>query len=174
MRWRHALGVALAALGPLLVAGCAGDEPYAGPCPAVFLLEEARTTAVYRPGGGSDLSDVAFWLELSDLKSACGFREGLLAGVIDIEGSVVVRAEKGPEAIANAVTFEIFSTLVNRDGAVLRKALFPGLVRFAAGQSRAATVIAFESGVALLEEHSGDDYVVFVGFQSPARLKAAP
>lgn len=161
-------------LGLLTVfaAACSSAEEVKNqPCPPVVLLDAAKDMTVFREGQGRDLTDVRYWFAITGLTASCAYREGLLAGVIDVAGAIRIEAEKGPAAPDGPAGYTFFASITDRARDVLRKDLFTGRVAFSGNESRAAAVQSFATSIALLPNQNGLDYIVYVGFQlAPEQL----
>ncbi|MGA9865459.1 MAG: hypothetical protein WBQ75_03355 [Acetobacteraceae bacterium] len=149
----------------LALSGCLGPDRDQFPpaCPQAEALPGAGDLALYRPGGGHDLTDVQ--IEGSILSAAGKCSDGDKAGTVDATLSLQMRFQRGPAAPTRQANIPYF-VAVARGETILSKRLFAQTVTFP--QNVDSVVVTTKSANVTLPvgaDRSAAAYQIWVGFQ---------
>lgn len=159
--------VLLPALG--LLGGCIGPErdAFAPACPRVEPLPGAGNLAIYRPGGGRDLTDVQIEGTVLDAPGVC--KDGDKRGTVEATLRLRMRFQRGPAAPTREANIPYFVGLA-RGADILNKAVRVARVVFPPNVD--AVTITTEPLVLVLPvgpDRSAAGYQIWVGFQRTAQ-----
>jgi hypothetical protein len=157
------LGIALLALG-----GCFGPDRDAFPpvCPAAAVLPGASELALYRPGGGRDLTDVQ--VEGSVLGASGSCVDGAKRGTEEATLTLRMRFQRGPAAPTRRANIPYFIA-VSRGEDILDKRVRTVRVDFPPNVD--AVTVSTDPVLLTLPvgpDRSAAGYQVWVGFQRAA------
>lgn len=161
------IGVRIVALlaPALLLAGCFGPERDAFPpeCAAIRPLPTAQDMALYRPGGGHDLTDVQ--IEGSILSASGSCKDGQSGKTVDTTLTLNMRFQRGPAAPGRQANVRYFVAVAEGD-AILNKQVFAAPVVFPPNVDT-ATVSTQPIQILLPvgANRSAGRYTIWVGFQ---------
>ncbi len=152
---------------PFLLAlfGCSGPDRDQFPpvCPQAEALPGAGDLALYRPGGGRDLTDVQ--IEGRVLSAAGSCKDGDKAGTVEATLALRMRFQRGPAAPTRQANI-LYFVAVARDETILNKRLFVQQVTFP--QNVDAVVVTTKPSSVILPvgaDRSAGGYQLWVGFQ---------
>ena len=171
---RRRAGVAPAAAGlPLLLAlaGCASDQTAPPACPpAVMPAESAQLVAF--AGGGRDLTDVRFDLQLTDVALTCTLERDDDARTLETELGVRFIAEKGPANRDGLATGRYFVAVTGPEGEVLSRQSFALELELPGNQTRVAAEQYLSPEIPVAEGAATDAYTIYVGLVlTPEQLR---
>ncbi len=152
----------------LLLGGCTGPEQDQFPpvCPSVAALPGADDLAIYRPGGGHDLTDVQLQGTVLSASGAC--KDGDTPHTVRATLSVQMRFQRGPAAPTRQANIPYFVG-VARGEDILTKAVRVVPVVF---PPNVDTVTVTTRPLALIlpvgADRSAIAYQIWVGFQRTA------
>ncbi len=163
----------LAGLGlPLALAGCDStpQDYFAPPCPKPTIMADLADLDLYRPGGGSDASDLAYSVRVTGLSGTCS--TGKTRGTTNATVSMSIAVNRGPAGVARVLTVPYFIAVV-KDGEVLDKTAYAMDAQFT---TTTGTVALVTDPVSLLlptpQGVSSADYRIVGGLQlSPAQVE---
>jgi hypothetical protein len=164
MSLRLAGAPALLALA-LPLAGCFGPErdTFAPACPAVHPLPGAGEMAIYRPGGGRDLTDVQIEGSILGVQGSC--RDGDRKGTVDATLTLRMRFQRGPAAPTRQANIPYFVAVAEGDS-ILNKQIYVQPVVFPPNVDAAnATTPPVEVILPVSPARSAAAYTIWVGFQ---------
>ncbi len=158
----------------LALAGCTGPgrDVFAPVCPTIAALPGAGDLALYRPGGGRDLTDVELEGTILSASGAC--RDGEKSGTVEADLTMQMRFQRGPAAPTRQANLPYFVGLARGD-AILNKAIrtirvtFPANVDVATVTTRPLQVI-----IPVGADRSAAAYQIWVGFQQTAAPAPGP
>jgi len=153
---RH--GLALAVLGPIVLAACAGNEAPPPPCPAVSGVIGAQHLVRFGQSG-QDLTDVLFEAEVKDVAMRCVYDDN----VIEAEMRVSIEAARGPADIGRQASFNYFVAIATRDRKVLAREEFRLEIPFPGNRTRVALVEEISHRIPLKAGQDGEDFIIYVG-----------
>jgi hypothetical protein len=161
MTIRAAAPLALA----LSLAACAapGRDEFPPVCPVVRGLPTAQDLAMYRPGGGRDLTDVQ--LEGSILAAQGKCQQGGSPRIVDTTLAIQMRFQRGPAAPTRQANIRYFVAVARGDD-ILNKRVFVVPVVFPPNVD--AVTITTQPVELLLpvgKDRSAAGYTIWVGFQ---------
>lgn len=151
----------------LLVSGCgwwSGEDRETvveRGCPNAGILTDAQHLVEYRPGGGRDITDVAYSWELLDAAAICKYDDN----IVDVDYALSLSVSLGPAATLSVVKAPIFVAITRSGDSVVQKSIFEADVEFELGQRTAVYTRMFEGLEFDVGEDDGGIYDVVVGFQ---------
>jgi hypothetical protein len=152
-----------------LLSGCFGPsrDAFAPACPVAEVLPGAGNLALYRPGGGHDLTDVQ--IEGTVLGASGSCKDGDKAGTVDATLTVQMRFQRGPAAPTRQANVPYFIA-VARGEQILDKAIRVAKVVFPVNVDAATiTTPPLSLRLPVTADRSAASYQVWVGFQRTAR-----
>ncbi|HER26208.1 MAG TPA: hypothetical protein ENI69_03775 [Rhodospirillales bacterium] len=158
----------LLALLMIFLAACtAPGEDLPPACPEASVLENADSLTRFREGPGRDLIDVIFTGRMVNLNGSCIYDvDDTDAGVLNMDVSVEVQVNRGTANRNRLAEFDYFVSVLDANGAVLSKEIFPLAIRFIGNATTARETDAPVSLVIpVTAEQISADFRVFVGFQ---------
>jgi len=164
---RSAAGPVLAIV-LLVLAACASDQDAALPsCPKASILEGTSTLTRFRDGPGQDLTDVNFTGQIERLNGSCIYEvDSTDAGVLHMDVIVEVRVDRGPANRDRTTRFEYFVSVLDANGTVMAKEVFPFSIKFSGnGTTTRDTDAPVSMIIPVTAEQVSEDFSVFVGFQ---------
>jgi len=171
---RTATGPLFAAV-MLVLAACAAEQDVTLPtCPKATVLEETSTLTRFRDGPGQDLIDVNFTGKIEHLTGSCVFDvDSAGAGLLKMDVSVEVRVDRGPANRDRTTQFEYFVGILNANGTVIAKEIFPFSIKFSGNNTTSKIVDApVTMNIPVTADQGSADFSVFVGFQlTPDELR---
>jgi hypothetical protein len=164
---------AILGLAALLgLAGCASDEtPARLVCPpAVIPADSAQLVAF--AGGGRDLTDVRYDLQVSDVALNCELERDDGERTLKTELGVRFVAEKGPANREGLASGRYYVAVVGPDGDVLSRQNFPLEIELPGNQTRVAVAQYLAPTIPVADDAATDAYTVYVGLVlSPQQLR---
>lgn len=152
---------------PLVVAVLGGCSVFQNtpqlPCPRVSVLQDASLATQFRPGGGRDLTDVAYEAEISQQAMGCAYERNQSA--VTVTTAVRVVATRGPALQGNDVNLVYFVAVVDKEQNIVGRERFATQLTFSQGQRRAGAAEEIEQVIPIRSGGRGFDYEVLVGFE---------
>jgi hypothetical protein len=133
------------------------------PCPPIFVLKDAGTLRVYKPGPGRDLTDVVMEGQLVDFRAVCEYSKDL--STADIALSIAFEATRGPANTDRKLAFEYFVAIPRFHPAPAGKKSFTVTGEFPENTSRLRTVDEVSLQIPFVAGEPLEDYAVYLGFQ---------
>jgi hypothetical protein len=160
----------------LLVAVTAGctlfeEKEQPPPCPRVSVLAETAKVVKFSPGPGRDLIDVIYEGTMADVQSECGFRTAgaKSKGNLSMDIGAVIEVTRGPANKDGRALFEYFVTITDTQRRILNKKTFQTGAIFPENSTRLIlTDDPVNLSIPITGGQTGDDFLVFVGFQLSA------
>jgi len=120
---------------PLLIAACGlGSGPEQPPaCPQVGILQDAADLARYRPGGGTDITDMVVEARMTGVSGGC---QRTSRDAVEVMLRIGIEATRGPRATSRAEALPYFIAVTDTQGRVVDKAEFTTTVEFPSNVSR--------------------------------------
>lgn len=150
-----------------LLAACAADEGPPPACPAVVVLKDADRLVKFE-GGGRDLTDVRFELDIDEAQLVCEYDDE------EIESAVGIRfvAARGPADTVRTASFSYFVAVVNQEREVLVREEFDLIIPFEGNRTRVAALEEVFPNIPLRPGRDGEDYLVYIGLRlTPEELQ---
>ena len=141
-RFRTPNAWAIAALCVLGLSACETPDLFSDPvvlqCPDYFILEDAASITVYRPGDGRDLTDVTARAEMGRVELACLslIDNKTDSGTLEVDVVPVVAVEMGPANESQTASLPYFVVVTNPDKEILYREELSVNVSFAGNRSR--------------------------------------
>ena len=164
---------ACAGLSALLVlAGCASDDtPARLVCPPATIPAESAQLVAFQ-GGGRDLTDVRYDLQVTDVALTCALERDDDERTLETELGVRFTAEKGPANRGDVATGRYYVAVVGPDGDVLSRRSFELEIELPGNQTRVATAQYLSPTIPLAQGAATDAYTIYVGLVlSPEQLR---
>jgi hypothetical protein len=133
------------------------------PCPPIFVLKDAGTLRVYKPGPGRDLTDVVMEGQISDFRAVCEYSKD--RSKADVALSIVFEATRGPAATDRKLSFEYFIAIPKFHPAPAGKKTFTVTGEFPENTSRLRTADEVRLQIPFVSGEPLEDYAVYLGFQ---------
>ncbi len=165
------------AAAALTLSGCqgvrdslSGPQPNPGPCPNALSLYDAHRIVNF---AGQEIvyGNVGFTGEILNVASACTYTDQS-ATPIEMEMGMRLGFGRGPAAVGNSKTFDMFITVVRLDPqrnvtAVIHRETFQVTANFPAGADRVEMVEEFSSiRIPRVDpDTSGVNFEVLIGFE---------
>ncbi len=129
-------------------------------CPVVAIPDDLSHVSHFK-GAGTDFADVTVTALLTDLQGGCTFDK---TGVsVDMNVSLIGRL--GPAAVDRTADFAYFVAILDQDGTIVAKQVFPAPIEFAPNQSRRGSIETISQRIPLKDYHQAGKYRIEVGFQ---------
>ena len=161
MKTAHPASIAaIAALFAL--AACSSDKT--GDCPTITGVTDASAATVFRPGTTADPANVAYTIELTDVKSVCNIDKKERTS--DASLNISFRATRPPSSVEAHYKVPYFVAVTEASARMLAKRIYSVQIDFAPGQTMA--VVNDTVGSAHLDvakDKHPYDYQVLVGLQ---------
>jgi hypothetical protein len=131
-----------------------------GKCPVVGIPDELSHVSHFK-GSGTDFANVTVTALLTDAKGSCTFdKEG-----VTVEMNVSLIARLGPSAVERTADFAYFVAILNPDGKIVAKQVFPAPITFADNQSRKGSIETITQRIPMKDYKQAGNYHIDVGFQ---------
>jgi hypothetical protein len=129
-------------------------------CPVVAIPDELGHVSQFK-GPGTDFANVTVTALLTDVKGGCTFDDG----GVNVDMNVSLIARLGPAAVDRTADFAYFVAILNQDGTIVAKQVFPAPITFADNQSRRGSIESISQRIPLKDPKLAAKYRVEVGFQ---------
>jgi len=170
--WKHLVGPLHririgAAVLPVVLAACSGDDRPPPPCPVVVKVSDANRLTRFI-GAGRDLTDVAFEAGVRTADSVCYYSDNF----IEVEMALQFAVAQGPANPENTARFSYFVAVATQDREILVRKEFPIEVAFEGNRRQMIALEEIVPTIPLKPGEDGDDYLIFVGIaMTPAELR---
>lgn len=164
--------IASALTAGLLLSGCQGvsnplasPEPNPGPCPNALALYDAHRMVEIN-GEGLVFENVGYTGEILNVASLCRYTDRD-ASPIDMEMGVRLAFGRGPSAVGDTHTYDLFIAVTRTDSVVIHRETFPITIRFEPGEDRVDWLEEFPniSIPRAGNNTSGSNFEVIIGFE---------
>ena len=157
-----------AAGAALLAAACSGEPPMAVACPRPGILPDANTVAVFRDGGGRDITDMLVQSQIVDVRVDCSYAKRGTRPSVTLELQVAIAAERGPADRTRRAEVPYFVAIVDAERNVVVKETFIAAFEWVDNRPRVGRVDLWEPYIPLERNMDGPTYQVMIGFQLTA------
>ena len=160
-------------LGASTLAGCrsaqeafrVGEaaERNPGPCPRAFAIYDASRIVEFTGDGSERFENVGFTGEIENVRSLCRYF-GTQPILGDLE--LTMSFGRGPAAVSDTATYEMFVAVTRKNIDVIDKVTFPVTVTFPAGTDRVRLTETVDriSIPRADEDTSGENFEIITGF----------
>ena len=166
-----ATGLLLAA-SSVFLAACAAPSDLPPPsCPKATILEGTSTLTRFRDGPGRDLTDVNFTGTVTHLNGSCIYDvdDDTGAGILNMDVQVEVRVDRGPANRDRKAQFEYFVSILDINGKVMAKEVFPfGVEFYGTKMTTRGSDEPVMMAIPVTGSQGSRDFSIFVGFQLSA------
>ncbi len=159
-------------LGLFALSGCSwlpfsSSSKPAQPCPEAVILRPLANSAVFAPGltGEPRPENVAFYGLLSEVDRSCEYSGDAVRMTLD----VIVIAQRGPAARANAVDLSYFIAVTGPGQQVISKRPFAVHIAFEPDQIRAGVTDHIVETIPL-DGRNGTNLTLLAGFQQSPQV----
>lgn len=153
----------------LSVGGCSSSNKEVPVCPSVLVLSEASSMTRFVPGRGTDLLDVDFDAEVTDLLSGCKIEKAGKPGAkMTVAVAPILVVSRGAANTDGRADFSYFVSVIDADDRIVNKQEFPVGVTFEGNRN---TVLVREDeepisvDIPLPPGRNPLDYEIIVGMQ---------
>lgn len=157
------VSVAAALIGmAATLSGCGGTNKIAPACPEVRVPVETGTLTRFQPGEGKDITDIVLEASYESITGECDVSDE------DVQMKFLVQlvANKGPSAKAEAIPVDLYIAVFTADRSQrLSQREIPVTLTFEGNQPRTTYSEWFTVDIPKTEKQTGEDFVVFTGFQ---------
>ena len=129
-------------------------------CPVVGIPDDLARVSHFQ-GQGTDFANLAVSARLTDAKGDCVFDK---TG-ITVTMNVSLIAQAGPAMTGQTADFAYFAAILDPNGKIIAKKVFPAPITFTDGQKRRGSVETIEQRIPLADFHQAAKYRLEVGFQ---------
>ena len=162
----------LLAVSTVILAACSAPDNLPPPsCPKATILEETSTLTRFREGPGRDPIDVNFTGTVTHLNGSCIYDvdEDTGAGILNMDVQVEVRVDRGPANRDRKVQFQYFVSILDINGKVIAKEIFPLAIEFhGTKMTSRETDDPVIMAIPVTGSQDSRDFSIFVGFQLSA------
>jgi len=152
----------------LLAAACSGEPQTSVVCPRPGILPDANTIAVFRDGGGRDITDMLVQAQIVDVRIDCAYAKRSARPSVTLDLQIAISAERGPADRTRRAVVPYFVAIVDADLNVIAKENFTAAFEWTDNRPRVGRVDAWEPFIPLARNMDGPSYQVMVGFQLTA------
>jgi hypothetical protein len=161
---------ALGAFG-LMALELAGCGTPALPCPAAKVLRETDRVVRFAPADTPEAGKIQYIAQIADAKLNCSYDPNTYEKLTVVMG-VQITVARGPVSGPAATDFEYFVAVVNLEGQILGKKIFPLHIEFPPGQNEVSKVEEIDQRIPLKYPQNGSGIEIWTGFQlTDAELK---
>jgi len=129
-------------------------------CPVVAIPDDLSHVSHFK-GTGTDFANVTVTALLTDAKGQCNFDpQG-----VTVEMNVSLIARLGPAAVDRTGDFAYFVAILNQDGTIVAKQVFPAPIAFADNQTRRGSIETITQRIPLKDLKQAGKYRIEIGFQ---------
>ena len=137
-------------------------------CPPVSILSEAASITRYAKGDRRTILDVNFSGKITGIKGKCSyeFDSNTSEGIFEINVLTKFKMQRGAASRSQQANFQYFVSVVNEDGYILEKQIFPYSVKYNKNRTWAKDEDSpVELSIPLRTGKTGKNFTVYVGFQ---------
>ena len=160
--------ILLAATALLTVSACASDEPVEQVCPPADAVAGVERMTSFRPGGGQDLTEVAFTARVDGIESICRYDDD----GVEVAMNVRLSAERGPADTAREASLSYFVAIENGPGNITAKEIYEVTLPFEGNRRRVGVVEEIDIKVPTPADKDFSGVRILVGLQiTPEQLE---
>jgi hypothetical protein len=137
-------------------------------CPPVSILSEAASITRYAEGAKRTILDVNFSGEVTGIKGKCSyeFDSNTGEGTVEINVLTEFKMKRGAATRSQQANFQYFVSVVNDDGYILEKKIFPYSVKYDRNRPWAKDEDSpVKLSIPLRAGKTGQNFKIYVGFQ---------
>ncbi len=158
---RAALALAAFTLMALELAGCGTP---ALPCPPAKVLRDTEHMVMIAPPGSANEGKIQYVGQIVDAKLNCSYDPNTYEKLTVVMG-VQVTAARGPGDVSGEADFQYFVAIVNLEGQILGKKIFPLHIVFPPGQNEITKIEEIDERIPLKYPQNGGSLEIWTGFQ---------
>lgn len=152
----------------LLVVACSGEPQTSAICPRPGILPDANTVAVFREGGGRDITDMVVQAQVVEVRVDCTYAKRSARPSVTLELQIAIAAERGPADRTRRAVVPYFVAIVDAERNIIAKENFTAAFEWTDNRPRVGRVDVWEPYIPLARNMDGPSYQVMVGFQLTA------
>jgi hypothetical protein len=148
----------------LSVGGCGLiGEPTGAPdiCPIPAILKELQEMVRFKPGAGSDLSDVIVHVKMNTFNGQCDIGKKEITLSVAIE----MTALRGAAMAEDNARFSFLVWVLDRNKEVLTRNRFPIIAKFQGRDSRIDFSDTFDIIIPQRPDHAPTDWIIYMGLE---------
>ncbi|WPZ34827.1 hypothetical protein T8K17_01515 [Thalassobaculum sp. OXR-137] len=151
----------LAAAATLALSACASEKPVERTCPPAAAVAGTERMTSFRPGGGQDLTEVAFTAKVDSVESVCRYGdEG-----VEVAMNVLLSAERGPADTAREATLQYFVAIENGSANFIAKEIYDVTLPFEGNRRRIGIVEEVDITIPTPADNDFSGVRILVGLQ---------
>ncbi|MBT5049172.1 MAG: hypothetical protein HOM58_11785 [Rhodospirillaceae bacterium] len=152
-------------LGLALLAGGCGlftERKPPPPCPPIFVLKDAGSVTRYKPGPGSDITDVLFHGKIIDFQGLCEYNSERTR--VEISLSIAFEMSRGPANTDRKADFAYFVAIPKFHPAPQGKKIFPLATSFVENTTRVRLTDEITLEIPIDKKVKRQAYATYIGF----------
>lgn len=153
--------ILLAATAVLALSACASDKPVQRLCPPAAAVAGVERVTSFRPGGGQDLTDVAFTARVDSVDSVCKYDED----GVEVAMNVLLSAERGPADTAREADLKYFVAIENGAGNFTAKEIYDITLPFEGNRRRVGVVEELDIMIPTPSDKDFSQIRILIGLQ---------
>jgi hypothetical protein len=149
------------------LSGCGlfgGDTPQPA-CPRAAILDQARTTSLYREGAEHTFTNVTYELNIITLSGVCEYDVDEGRTTVNSVLTIGLEAKRGPAGKALTVELPYFVAIADPERRIIAKEVFRSPLVFTETGVRSQRDEEVEQEIPVSPQFFGGDYHIFVGLQ---------
>jgi hypothetical protein len=153
--------ILLAATAALTLSACATDKPEERLCPPAGAVAGVERMTSFRPGGGQDLTEVAFTAQVDSVESVCQYDdEG-----VEVAMNIRLVAERGPADTTRQADLQYFVAIENGPGNFTAKEVYDVSLPFEGNRRRIGVVEEVDIMIPTPADKNFADIRILIGLQ---------
>ena len=151
----------LAAAATLALSACASDKPVERACPPAAAVAGVERMTSFRPGGGQDLTEVAFTAKVDSVDSVCRYDDD----GVEVAMNVLLSAERGPADTAREADLQYFVAIENGSGNFTAKEIYDVTLPFEGNRRRVGIVEEVDIMIPTPADNDFSEIRILIGLQ---------
>jgi hypothetical protein len=130
-------------------------------CPVPAILKELQEMVRFKPGAGTDLSDVIVHVKMNTFNGVCDIGEK----EISLSMAIEMTALRGAAMVEDNARFSFLVWILDRNKEVLSRNRFPIISKFEGRDSRIDFSDTFDVIIPQRADHAPTDWIVYMGLE---------
>ena len=153
--------ILLAATAALALSACASDKPVERTCPPAAAVAGVERMTSFRPGGGQDLTEVAFTAQVDSVDSVCRYDDD----GVEVAMNVMLSAERGPADNAREADLNYFVAIENGPGNFIAKEVYGVTLPFEGNRRRVGILEEVDIMIPTPADKNFSEIRILIGLQ---------
>lgn len=160
--------ILLAATAALALSACASEKPEERLCPPAAAVAGVERMTSFRPGGGQDLTEVAFTAHVDSVESVCQYDDD----GVEVAMNVLLSAERGPADTAREADLKYFVAIEDGPGNITAKEIYDVTLPFEGNRRRVGIVEEVDITIPTPADKDFSEIRILIGLQiTPEQLE---